>query len=256
MSALSNVDLEKELKSTEHIRIYPLTVSNIKGSTYNLTASDYAWSLSTKESIVSNGVIKIPKHDTGIIATKEVIWVSEKISGTYHSKVSIVTAGGGHIGTTLDPTWMGHSIIAVHNHTDDFLEIGVDSTFVSIMFHYLHSPSTKIQDNSLSQIDHLHQFNLTRTQKAYFDTSWKKIPEDLQRKVKIDTGYKELEKNMKKDYNFKAYFSIFIIAVIILSCLYGASNVDKDSFWHILLLFIPNAGFSGILVYYFIQNKK
>jgi deoxycytidine triphosphate deaminase len=105
MSVLSNVDLEIELIRGKNIRIFPLKVDNIKGSTYNLTASKYAWSISTKKSLVKNNKIVIPPNDSALIATKEVIWVSTKIAGSYHSKVSIVSRGGGHIGTTLDPIW-------------------------------------------------------------------------------------------------------------------------------------------------------
>ena len=54
MSVLSNVDLEKELLKGKNIRIFPLKVDNIKGSTYNLTASEYAWSISTKKSLVND----------------------------------------------------------------------------------------------------------------------------------------------------------------------------------------------------------
>ena len=205
MTVLSNIDLEREIKKG-NIRIYPLNLDSIKGSTYNLTASEYAWSLSTKKSLVDGDKIVIHSNDSALIATKEVIWVSKKICGSYHSKVSIVTAGGGHIGTTLDPEWSGHSLVTVHNHGKTDLIIRVDQTFVSIMFHYLNKKTTAFQDNTSSQLDYLkehipaHELNKNGAN-AYFDESWKKQPEKIIEKMKSDSQYEKLLEKEKK-YSF------------------------------------------------------
>lgn len=49
---LSNKDIIKELG--KNIAIYPFNKSNIKGASINLTASNMAWSVDTKKTIVSN----------------------------------------------------------------------------------------------------------------------------------------------------------------------------------------------------------
>ena len=59
--------------------------------------------------------------DRTVVETHETIWV-QKIRWTYHSRVTQVSHGSGHIGTTLDPNYIGPSLIAVHNHNNDNLE--------------------------------------------------------------------------------------------------------------------------------------
>lgn len=207
VSVLSNVDLVKELKRGRNIGIYPLIYKNIKGSTYNLTASEHAWSINSKLNLVKDGKITIPPKDSALIATKEVIWVSKKISGSYHSKVSIVSRGGGHIGTTLDPDWSGHSLVTVHNHSENDLVIPVDETFVSIMFNYLNKRSTAQQDNHTSQLNYLYKYigseNITDKASTYFEESWKSQSSSVLYKMKneSDSEYKELQKKSRISKN-------------------------------------------------------
>jgi deoxycytidine triphosphate deaminase len=261
MSVLSNVDIQNELTNTKDIRIFPLDLSNIKSSTYNLTASEYAWSLGLEKSIFNHdlGVIQIPPHDTGLIATKEVIWVSERICGTYHSKVTIATEGGGHIGTTLDSTWLGHSIIAVHNHTKNTIEIGVDKTFVSIKFHYLNSPTTKKQENRSSQTDKI-PFSLSKSEKEYFDITWKNDSDELLEKVKGDDGFIKLTEKVKMEEEQEQLVtenkmarkkiigvSVFT-ALFIIGTLWWQTKVETGSFLYNLLNFVLVVCFSGLFI--------
>ena len=107
MTTLSDNDIRRELGI--NVLIYPFEEGNLKGASYNLTASRLAWSLSTKQTIYqsTNDKIIITPGDTALIETHETIWVSKKISGTYHSRVTQVSQGTGHIGTTLDPNYIG-----------------------------------------------------------------------------------------------------------------------------------------------------
>jgi len=99
MTTLSNVDIEKELVEGS-ILIFPFVKDNLKGASYNLTASHLAWKVPEKESdsyvtaydSVYNKVI-IPRKSTVLIVTNETIYVSERIAGTYHSKVRLVQKG-------------------------------------------------------------------------------------------------------------------------------------------------------------------
>lgn len=135
---LSIVDIKRELG--KNIYIYPLTVSAIKSNSIDLHASQFAWSLSTKKSLFDGAdKITIPPHDTALIYSQEAIYVSNKIGGTYHSKVRLVSQGLGHIGTTLDAQYLGLSIIAIHNIMDSPREIRVGNEFVTISFYYLHT---------------------------------------------------------------------------------------------------------------------
>lgn len=154
---LSNKDIKREFG--KNIFIYPFKEKNLKGSTYNLTASSCAWiveysSVDDKETKTSklivnkDGDILIPANKTAIIETDESIFVTGKISGTYHSKVKLCSKGLSHIGTTLDPFYFGTSAIPLHNNTDKTIKIQKNSTIVSIMFNYVHTSADNLHDNA------------------------------------------------------------------------------------------------------------
>lgn len=146
MATLSDNDIRQELGL--NILIYPFHEGNLKGTSYNLTASKLAWELSTKKSIydLNSNKIIIPEGKTALIETHETIWVSKKISGTYHSRVTQVSQGTGHIGTTLDPNYIGASLIAVHNHSNQPVELIPEVIpFVTLAFQYVHTESSREQ---------------------------------------------------------------------------------------------------------------
>ena len=62
---LSIVDIKSELG--RNIDIYPLTSAAIKSNSIDLHTSGFAWSISTKKSIVRNDMIVIPPHDTALV---------------------------------------------------------------------------------------------------------------------------------------------------------------------------------------------
>ncbi|WP_253724369.1 hypothetical protein [Sporosarcina sp. HYO08] len=159
---LSDIDVKKELVDGENIMIYPLDITKIKGSSINLTASKYAWRVSDKKSAVEGDKIVVPPQDTVCVYTEESIWVSRRIGGTYHSKVSLVTKGLGHISTTLDPQWFGMSLIAINNPTCKPVEIYIGHTFVTVMLYYLKTDSTKgLNENAGSRQDLANNFNIS-----------------------------------------------------------------------------------------------
>jgi len=130
------------------IYIWPFNVNNVKGSTYNLTASPVAWSLKNSKLLLNDkNEIEIPAGDTALIQTDESIYVEKDICGSYHSKVKLVSRGLGHIGTTLDPYFFGTSLIAVHNHTEKNQKIAVGETFVSLMLHKMPNSTRILHDN-------------------------------------------------------------------------------------------------------------
>lgn len=135
---LSIVDLKKELG--KNIYIYPVHIESIKSNSIDLHVSKFAWSLDTKKRIGDDEYIIIAAHDTALIYTEEAIYVSNCIGGSYHSKVTLVSQGAGHIGTTLDAQYIGCSIIAVHNHSNRELKLKIGSEFVTLQFWYLNSP--------------------------------------------------------------------------------------------------------------------
>lgn len=165
---LSDVDIRRELVDGENIMIYPLKLENIKGSSINLTASKYAWRISDGETAVLDRKIRIPAQETVCIYTEESLWVSRRIAGTYHSKVSQVSTGLGHISTTLDPQWLGLSLIAVNNPSKEPIDILIGSTFVTVMLNYVQTPATKGKnENASSRPDLSSRFNLTEEENEF-----------------------------------------------------------------------------------------
>lgn len=158
---LSNKDIFRELG--KNIAVYPFNISNIKGASINLTASNMAWSVATKKTIVleDKSKITIPPHDTGLIETNEVLGVSLKIGGTYHSRVTIASKGLGHIGTRLNPGWVGRSLIALHNGTEKPISINVDDSIATICFYYLKSKSMIGETSEPARKDILQEYELS-----------------------------------------------------------------------------------------------
>lgn len=165
---LSDVDIRKELIDGENIMIFPLKLENVKGSSINLTASKYAWRISDNNSAIVDDKIRIPANETVCIYTEESVWVSRRIAGTYYSKVSQVSEGMGHISTTLDPQFLGLSLIAVNNPSNNPIDIVIGTTFVTLMFHYLKTPATRGKnENSASRQDLSSSFKLSDGEKEY-----------------------------------------------------------------------------------------
>lgn len=160
---LSKEDYTREIG--KNIFIYPLDYARILGNSIDLTASEFAWT-STGKNIYDEktGVIKVPPHETACILTREAIYVTSDIGGTYHSRVSMAQKGFSHLGTMLDPEYYGQSLIVMHNITDKELEINAreHERIVSIIFYYLKTPilteSHKPNPGHLDKIEHYENY--------------------------------------------------------------------------------------------------
>lgn len=194
MAILSDRDIKKELG--KNIYLSPFHSANLKGGSINLTASKYGWSLETKKSIYDpqQKALVIPPNGTALIETEEAIYVSQHIGGSYHSKVTLVSKGISHISTTLDPGWVGSSLIALHNNSSSEVQIPVGSSFVTIIFHYLKSKSSHGNADPPGRIDILTDFNLTDAERDWLDDDWRKYKNKLKLKMESDEDYKSMKK--------------------------------------------------------------
>lgn len=198
---LSNNDIKRELIKAKNISIHPLMVENIKGSSINLTASAHAWDVKEKKSVVDENKkkITIKAHTTISIFTQEAIWVSRRIGGTYHPRVSLVAKGLSNISTTLDPQWYGLSLVTVSNTTDEDIEIRVGDAFVSVMFYYLNTPATKgIIDNQASRPDIYSKFTLTDEDEEFLSQQWHRNYHGILQNMKGSESYQYLVKDKTK----------------------------------------------------------
>ncbi|WP_009634522.1 dCTP deaminase domain-containing protein [Synechocystis sp. PCC 7509] len=247
MAILSDEDIKREIG--EKLYIAPFNLTKLKGASYNLTASKLAWSLSSKKSIYDDTTNKIiiPASTTALIETHEVIWVSQEICGSYHSKVLQVSQGTGHIGTTLDPNYIGFSLIAVHNHSSNPIELVPErDEFVTIVFQYLYTKSSReLHGNTSGRIEILEQIGikLTDEERLVFKEDFTYNSETLKTKMEQCEDYKKIKGNRentaeiiqvqlnRKSINFKLmliFFGIIGASVI----LYAVIANFSDQFWY------------------------
>lgn len=221
MSILSSVDFIKELGLS--IYVYPLNDKNLKGGSLNLTASKLAWSVKSTESIYdkNDDLIRIPAHDTALVETEEAIYVNNKISGTYHSPVRLVSKGIGHIGTTLDPGYKGPSLIALHNILDRPVDIKVGETIATLTLTYLKNITDRDNTNSAGRNEILDGYHKTEDEKKWLDEDWRVNEKALLIKMQSSSDYKNLKAKINAKYKFakSPYFINFYASVICLTCI-------------------------------------
>lgn len=198
---LSVVDLKKELG--DNIYVYPVHIESIKSNSIDLHVSKFAWSLSTKKSIGDDNYITVASNDTALIYTEESIYVSNKIGGSYHSKVTLVSRGAGHIGTTLDAQYIGCSIIAVHNHSKQNLELKVGSEFVTLQFWYLNSPDYENAPSHDNEPGHPRMLNGFDDVNLYIEwrdkNTWTTRKRDLYHKMIESKEYKKCKEEYQRE---------------------------------------------------------
>lgn len=145
---LSDRDINRKLG--KGIFIYPFREENLKGSTYNLTASSFAWIIENdqKKIIVDeHDNIVIPAGKTALIQTDESIYISKKFCGTCHSRVSLCNKGISSISTTLDPCYFGTSVIALNNNSNESITIKVGDSIASLMIYKMKTGADNLHDN-------------------------------------------------------------------------------------------------------------
>lgn len=246
---LSDTNIKRELG--RNLLIYPLKSDNIKGASINLTASEYAWSLGTKETIVQNGVITIPPHDTGLIETEETVAVSGRLAGTYHSRVKTASMGGGHVGTTLNPYWIGHSLIAIHNHTDHDITIKVGDSFVTLVLYYLNKKAARREDNQSGREDILHAFTVSEeasnwlNEQPHSTRDWK----TLKKLMEADPAYSALKAQGLK----RKILSTIALVVIGCALVLLLAFWPKESRWYSVLP-VALSGY-GVVIFEMIYKR-
>lgn len=153
MSVLSEWDIINELG--RGIFIYPFKGKehSIRGCCVCLTASEYAYTFNIdqqtqqKQTLLlkdqqDNKFIKIPSRKTAIIWTNESVFVDNYLCGAIHSQVKLVSQGIGHLGTRVNPNYGGVMAIALHNLSDNDIQIKVGDTIAYLRIHRLSSKSS------------------------------------------------------------------------------------------------------------------
>jgi deoxycytidine triphosphate deaminase len=139
MALLTDVDIKKALG--KDIVIEPFSVESLTPVGYDFTVGDFVYSLEHGLVEPSNDCYMLPPKSTVQILTKESLWVSGRLAGTFHSKVSLVSKGLSHISTTLDPGWYGPLLVTVRNNMDREFPLKVGSSFVTLVFFKVSTPT-------------------------------------------------------------------------------------------------------------------
>ena len=285
---LSKRDIIRELG--KEINVFPLHPNNIKENSFNFTISHNAWTLGSGSIIIEDGkergqtnfhlaksgesgrkkymkkgtsaIIKnknkdflvLLPHSTTIVETSEVIGVGSRIGGTLHSKVGIVAKGIGDIGTMLGPNFSGHLMLSLHNTTDEAISIPVGTTFVSLVFYYLDTPSENYQNSNMSgHVDKLAELGVEigTSTREYLTEDWKCSVAGIRKKMCDSEAYKEFRKQVAKErfVVFKEYLTFrnisiavaFLIFVLLAERLAGILDIKyhttvwSERFWTVVL---------------------
>lgn len=161
------------------IIIYPYTNKNLTPVGYNFSYSKFIVSLKKK-----NFVTLIDDQKTGelffwlrpletvLVLTKETVSVSSDIGGTFHSKVSLVIKGLGHVSTTLDPGWQGQLLVPLNNPTNRRIKVFlresvyneetkkkeiIENTFLTLVFYRAEYGATNRSSNKPARIELLEE---------------------------------------------------------------------------------------------------
>ena len=291
---LSKKDIEKELG--KGICISPLIPKNIKENSVNFSIGHHAWALgsgsvqigrhdefvmaphdSTKQkypiraggcAIVEHKGIQhliLLPHVTTIVETQEVIGLGNYIGGTIHSKVGIVAMGIGHIGTMMGPCFCGHLMISLHNITNRVISIPVGETFISLVFHYLDSPSQNRRNSNISgHVDKLAELgiHIDSHSRDVLTEDWKCNFDGICENMTASQSYRDYRKQILKN-KLKAVRSLLNIhnLVVALCLVFVAwflsvltskldvqynTTVWTERYWTVILAAIIVPGVSSI----------
>lgn len=164
--------IQKAIYSND-ICIFPFEKELLTGVGYNLCPSGLVISTHTGMPLKvyqkkNQKYVIVQPNDTILISTREYISVSDRVMGTFHSRVSVVSQGFGHISTTLDPTWQGPLLIALNNPSSKKQKLvlekdGHAQAFATLVLYYLQMSSATEFKRLPNRMDILMQYRAKST---------------------------------------------------------------------------------------------
>ncbi len=230
MSLLSNKDIEKLID--KEIVIEPFDENCLTPVGYDFIVGDFAYSvddnqlLDPKPSKKEKTYYIIKPKTTVQLLTKESLWVSKKVAGTFHSKVTLVSQGLSHISTTLDPGWYGPLLITIRNNLKTPYNLDIGKPFVTLVFYEVKTPTEKPHDKPEYRKDILSKRLDKKTNKylkkmeeilgnaqilANFESKVKEANQNIFEKVKDS-----IKKSNKIDLINRIFNGILIILLILI----------------------------------------
>ena len=225
---LSNINLEYALG--KHIGIYPLNSDKIEGASVDLTASQYAFSVNRKESVVKDGVIIIDPGDTVIVFSNESLSLDNHYAGACYNRISFSMKGILHASSPLKPNYTGRFSVTLYNASPNPVTIQVGDPVVVVMFQKLDKPATKTQGNGNgSRFDLLQSMNINvtdegaRTAIIAFD--------DRTKLLQTMKESEEFKKIRKRTFMNRFKYWVLLIGIVIATLIFlmlFANNLSPD----------------------------
>lgn len=245
---LSDSDISKYLG--KYIGIYPIIEKNFEGSCIELTASELAWSLSTKQRVAHDGHITIPKHDSVLIITQETVYLDKRFAGYCISKVSMPSFGIVSTSAPVKPNWIGKLLITVHNvsNNDYILEVGKE--FAILTIHKLRNKSKKIPPRPNARTDLLsrHGIQLSAQDLDILNSQADGDPRILFKLIKRDPVYKE--------FRINTMFGQHLVQICIYALVFGTIYVIFKELLGVTFIESVLSGIISTFIYEKIKNRR
>lgn len=205
MGLLNDIQVKRAM-ADDKMAICPFNLDNLTPIGYNLSYSRFIVSIRKKTFAKiyhknNEWFFFLKPAETVLILTRESIWVSKFIGGTFHSKVSLVTKGLGHVSTTLDPGWQGQLLVPINNPTKEKIKVVVArdcnsamkyETFITMVLYWMAEASlNERMDNTSARIEILEEI----LEKKKSNKDYEKLAEII-KDLKNSTGYIESYGNL------------------------------------------------------------
>lgn len=205
MGLLNDVQVKRAM-ADDKMAICPFRLDNLTPIGYNLSYSRFIVSIRKKTFAKiyhknNEWFFFLKPAETVLILTRESIWVSKFIGGTFHSKVSLVTKGLGHVSTTLDPGWQGQLLVPMNNPTKEKVKVVIArdcngvmkyETFITMVLYWTAEASlNERMDNTSARIEILEEI----LEKKKSSKDYEKLTEII-KDLKDSTGHVELYGNL------------------------------------------------------------
>lgn len=152
MSLLTDKDINK-LRDKD-IVIDPFYNDGLTPVGYDFHVGEFVYSLDQAKLLKPvDGYYSLPPENTILILTSESLWVSKRIGGLFHSKVSLVSKGLSPISTTLDPNWYGPLLITLRNNNKVPFLLPEKSAFVTLVMFKVSTPTESKHNKPERRID-------------------------------------------------------------------------------------------------------
>lgn len=137
---LSDVGIRRALD--KDIVIVPFDKDLLTATGYDFTVGDLVIPIEQEPlEPTADNIFHIPPKTTVRILTREAVWISARIGGTFHSKVALVTKGFAPVSGVLHPHWQGPLLMTMRNNTDSVLPLRVGERFTQLVFYRLSAPT-------------------------------------------------------------------------------------------------------------------